>query len=83
MVIAAICIGVVPSLWKGESEKWSTGRTEYFAESRRRSVINNRQKTMEGRIISFLDRLMRKITDKMLYAIATLLGIVAALQYLS
>jgi hypothetical protein len=79
--VAAICVGLVPSIWK-EGGKWDD-RNEFFGEKRRRSIFNNKQDTIKGRMIEFCCRFTKWFTDKRLYLIAAFLAILAVLLQLS
>ena len=79
LVIACIIVGLIPSLSNERGEDGRGGRTEFFAEKRRRSIFENRQNTIKGHIIGFCDEFVRWFTNRRLYVIAALFGILAVL----
>jgi hypothetical protein len=79
--VAAICVGLIPSIWK-EGEPWDD-RNEFFGERRRRSIVSNKQDTVKGRMIEFCYRFTKWFTDKRLYLIAAFLAILVVLLQLS
>jgi hypothetical protein len=79
--IAAICIGLIPSIWK-EGQPWED-RNNFFGEKRRRSIVRNEQTTAKGHFVEFCYRFIKFFTDKRLYLIAAFLGILVVLLQLT